>query len=158
MGLAVAVSNSTIANWLKETITLANIRASGWSTRKAAVTFAARLGASVKTIIGADDWAHTSMMYGHYIRYLPRGVLVRILEQTSASILGVNEIYSYRQYKLGWYQPYEIFFCQEDVGTNRQIILLLGWMEHIDLYQNVYFSHLVGNLTVHSVIWVYSQH
>ena len=38
----------------------------------------------------AGDWGHISMMYGHYIRCLPREVLVRILGQTSASIHGVN--------------------------------------------------------------------
>ena len=36
------------------------------------------------------DWAHTSMMYWHYIRCLLREVLVQILEQTLANIEGVN--------------------------------------------------------------------
>ena len=81
-----AVSNATIASWLKENLTLANIRATGGSTRKAAVSYAASLGASIRTIMEAGDWDHTSMVYVHYIRYLPREVLVRILEQTSASI------------------------------------------------------------------------
>ena len=38
----------------------------------------------------AGDWAHTSTMYGNYIRCLPNEVLVRNLEQTLASIHGVN--------------------------------------------------------------------
>ena len=40
MGPAVAVSNATIVSWLKETLILANIRASGGSTRKAAAPYA----------------------------------------------------------------------------------------------------------------------
>ena len=38
---AMVVSNGTIASWLKETLTLANIRTSGGSTRKAAATYVA---------------------------------------------------------------------------------------------------------------------
>ena len=74
MGLAVAASNSTMASWLGVTLTLANIRASRGSTRKAAANYAASQGASIRTIMEAGDWAHTSMMYGHYIRFLPREV------------------------------------------------------------------------------------
>ena len=58
--------------------------------RTPAATYTDSQGASIRTIIEAGDWAHTSMMYGHYIRCLPREVLVRILEKTSASIQGVN--------------------------------------------------------------------
>ena len=90
MGPAVAVSNGTIGSWLKETLTLAKIRASGGSTRKAAATYTASQGASIRTIMEADDWAHTSTMYGHYIRWLPKEILVRIQVQTSASIQEVN--------------------------------------------------------------------
>ena len=71
-----AVSNGRIASWFKETLTLSNIRALGGSTRKAAVTYAAS--------------AHTSTMYWHDIGCLPTEVLVKILEQTLASIQGVN--------------------------------------------------------------------
>ena len=81
-----AVSNGRVASWFKETLTLANIRASRGSTRKAAATYAASQRTSIKTIMQAGDWAHTSTIYGHYIRCLHREVLVRILEQTSASI------------------------------------------------------------------------
>ena len=70
MGPAVAVSIGTIASWLKETLNLANIRASGGSTRKAAVTYVASQGASIRTTKEDADWAHTSTMYRHYIRYL----------------------------------------------------------------------------------------
>ena len=89
MGPVVAVSNGTVASWLKETLNLANITVSGGSTRKVAATYGASQGASIRTIMEACDWAHTSMMHGHYIRSLPK-VLVRILEQTSASIEWVN--------------------------------------------------------------------
>ena len=86
MGPAVAASNGTIASWVKETFNLANIRISGGSARRAAATYAASQGASIRTIMEPGDGAHTPMMYGHYIRCLPKEVLVRILEQTSASI------------------------------------------------------------------------
>ena len=69
---------------------LANTRASRGSTRKAAATYVASQGASIRTIMEAGDWAHTSTMYGHYIRCPPREILVRILQQTSAGIQGVN--------------------------------------------------------------------
>ena len=36
------------------------------------------------------DWSHTSTIYGYYIRCLAIEGLVRILEQTSASIQGMN--------------------------------------------------------------------
>ena len=85
-----AVSSGTVASWLKETLTQANIRASGGSTRKAASTCVASQGASIRTIMEAGDLAYTSMMYGHYIICLSVEVLVRILEQTSANIQGVN--------------------------------------------------------------------
>ena len=90
MGPAVAVSNGTIASWLKETLTLANNGALGGSIRKAAATYVASQGASIMTIMEAGDLTHTSTLYGHYISCLPREVLVRIPEQTSASIQGVN--------------------------------------------------------------------
>ena len=89
-GPAVAFSNDTIASWFKETLTLANIRTSGRSNRKAAATYAASQGASIRTIMEVGDWADTSMMYGYYIRCLHGEVLVRILEQTSASMQRVN--------------------------------------------------------------------
>ena len=60
MGQAVAVSNGTIVSWLKEILTLANIRASGWSIRKAAASYVASQGAPIRTIMEAGDWAHTS--------------------------------------------------------------------------------------------------
>ena len=73
----------TIASWLKETLTLANIRPSRGSTRQAAATYAASQGADIRTIMETGDWAHTSTMYGHYIRCLPREDLVRILKHSS---------------------------------------------------------------------------
>ena len=75
MGPAVAVSNGTVASWLKETLTLANIWASGGSTRKAAVHNAASQGNPIRTIMEHGDWTHTLMMYGYYIRFLPKEVL-----------------------------------------------------------------------------------
>ena len=90
MDPAVTVSNGTIASWLKETLTLAFISTSGGSIRKPAATYAASQGALNRVIMEAGDWAHTYMIYGYYIRCLPKEVLVRILEQTSASIQGVN--------------------------------------------------------------------
>ena len=90
MGPAAVVYYGTIASWLKQTLTLANIRASGGSTRKATATYVYSQGAFIRTIMEAGYLAHTSTMYGHYIRCLPREVLFRILEQTSASIQEVN--------------------------------------------------------------------
>ena len=90
MDPSVAVSNGTITSWLKETLTQVNIRASGGSIRKAAATYAAIQGASIRTIMKAGDWVHTSMMYGHYLGCLSREVLVRIMEQTSGNIQGIN--------------------------------------------------------------------
>ena len=49
----VAVFNGTIAIWLKETLTQANIRASGVSTKKATATYPAFQGASIRTILNA---------------------------------------------------------------------------------------------------------
>ena len=43
-----------------------------------------------QTIMEAGDWAHSSTTYGHYIRFLHREVLARIIKQTSGSIHGVN--------------------------------------------------------------------
>ena len=53
MGLGVVTSNGTIASWLKETLTLANIRVSDGSIRKAAATYAASQGASNRMIMEA---------------------------------------------------------------------------------------------------------
>ena len=53
--LAVTVSNHTIASWLKETLILASIRASGGSTSKAAVTYATSQGASKSKNIETVD-------------------------------------------------------------------------------------------------------
>ena len=80
MGPAFAILNTTIANWLKETLILANIRATEGSTRNAVVSYAASQGASINTIIEAGDWAHISTMYGHYIKCLHGEVLFRIIE------------------------------------------------------------------------------
>ena len=82
--------NGMTASWLKKTLTLANIRGSGRSNKKADITYATSQGVSIRTIIEAGDWNHTSTMCGHYMTCLPREVLVRILEQTSASIQGVH--------------------------------------------------------------------
>ena len=82
MGLVTAISNSKITSWLKETLTLANSRALEGSCGKATVPYAASQGAPIKTIMGAGDWAHTSTMYGHHIRCLPREVLAKVIEQT----------------------------------------------------------------------------
>ena len=72
MDPASAIPSARIASHLKETLTLANIRTPEGSTRKAATSYAANQGASIKTIIEAGDWAHTSTMYGLYIKCLPR--------------------------------------------------------------------------------------
>ena len=90
MGLTVAGSNATIASGLKDTLILASIRASEWSTKKATAAYAASQGDSIRKSKETDDRAHVCTMYGHYIRCLPREVLVRILEQTLASIQGVK--------------------------------------------------------------------
>ena len=41
---------------------------------------------SIMTVMEVGDWAYTSMMYTHYIKYLPIEVLVRIFEQATVSI------------------------------------------------------------------------
>ena len=85
-GNAIAVTNGTIATWLTETLKLANIKASGGSTRKASASWAASKGVSIKTILEAGDWAHASTAYRHYIKCLPEAVAQRIAEQISGSI------------------------------------------------------------------------
>ena len=50
------VPSATIASWFQETLTKANIKASGDSTRKAAITYVGSQGASIKTIMEAGDW------------------------------------------------------------------------------------------------------
>ena len=65
---------------------MADIKASGGSTRKASASWAASKGVSIKTILDAGDWAHTSTAYRHYIKCLPEGVAQRIAEQISGSI------------------------------------------------------------------------
>ena len=89
MGLVTAIFIVTIANLLKETLTLANIRISRSSTGKATTLYVTYLGPSIKIIMKAGDWAHTSTMYGHYISFLPIDVLIRIPEQTSGGVQGV---------------------------------------------------------------------
>ena len=110
MGLMTAVSNATVANWLKETSPLTNIRASGESTRKTATSYATSQGASIRTIMEAGDWDHISTIYGHYIRCLPKEVLVRILEQTLASIQGEHGNHSHWQPALS-----QDLFSEEDM-------------------------------------------
>ena len=61
MGSAVAVFNGIIASWHKETLTLTNMRASGGSTRKAAATYVASQGTSIRTIMEAGDWVPQCM-------------------------------------------------------------------------------------------------
>ena len=90
MGLPISVSNSTITKWLKETLTMANTRSSGGSMEKAVTSHTASEETSVQTIIEAGNMGHTSTVYGHYIRGLPREVLVRIIQQTSGSIQEMN--------------------------------------------------------------------
>ena len=41
--------------------------------------YAASQDALIKTIMETGDWAHTSIMYNHYLRCLPREVLVKTL-------------------------------------------------------------------------------
>ena len=55
-----------VASWLKETLTLTNIRAWEGLTRKATASYVAIQGASVKTITEAGEWTHTSTRYGHF--------------------------------------------------------------------------------------------
>ena len=57
---------ASISSWVKETLILANIRASGSSTRKAAMSYAASQGASIKTIMEVDDWAHIYYIWTLY--------------------------------------------------------------------------------------------
>ena len=64
IGPVVAVSNGRIGSWLKETLTVAIISASGGSTRKAVAIYVGSQGASIRTIMEAVDWTHTSIMYG----------------------------------------------------------------------------------------------
>ena len=85
-GNAIAMTNGTIATWLTETLKLANIKASGGSTRKASASWVASKGVSIKTILEAGDWAHASTAYRHYIKCLPEAVAQRIAEQISGSI------------------------------------------------------------------------
>ena len=86
----VAVCNGTIASWLKETLTLVISGLPQGQPEKAGATYMASQGASIRTIMESGDWAHISMVYGHYIRYLYKEILVRILEQTSIRVQGVN--------------------------------------------------------------------
>ena len=53
MGLVTAISNATDANWLKETLTIAYIRASRCSPRKASRSWVASQEASIKTMAEA---------------------------------------------------------------------------------------------------------
>ena len=85
-GNAIAVTNGTIATWLTETLKLASIKASGGLTRKASASWAASKGVSIKTILEAGNWAHTSTTYCHYIKCLPEAVAQRMAEQISGSV------------------------------------------------------------------------
>ena len=89
-GLVTAISNATFVCSIKKTLTLANIMASGVSTRKITASYAVSQGASIKTIMEQGDWAHTSTMYGHSTRCLPTEVLARIIKQISGSIQEVS--------------------------------------------------------------------
>ena len=164
MGLTVAVSNATTASKLKETLTLANIRASGVSTRKTVTSFGTTHEASIRTIMEAGDLAHTSTMYGYYIRCLPREVQIRILEHWSAC-----KEWMWQQWpqttciKLISVQGRRIYFpCLYGISLSlvmngslerrgsqfdlvvklRTIIFVLDLIEN-SLSQNVYFSHFV---------------
>ena len=59
MGLAVMVSDDTNVDWIKETLTLVNIRVSRGSARKPLTKYATSKDASIKTITEAGDWIHT---------------------------------------------------------------------------------------------------
>ena len=94
----------------------------------------------------AGDWAHPSTLYGHYIRCLPREVLVRILEATSASIQEANVA------KVATDQPMLMkSTMQAHLGINKinhrqpQVIY---WTEsrNYNLLQNVYFSHFLWEI------------
>ena len=85
-GNAITVTNGTIATWLTETLKLANIKASGGSTRKASASWVASKGVLIKTILEAGDLAHASTAYRHYIKCLPEAVTQRIVEQISGSV------------------------------------------------------------------------
>ena len=153
MGPAVAVSNDTIVSWLKETLTLANIRASGGSTRKAATTYVASQGTLIRAIMEAGDWAHSSMMYWHYIRCLPKEVLVRILEykhqlafkgwmwQRKPKTTNADE--EHYAGRLGHHQSH--------LKDSPQVIF---WTElrNYNLSQYMYFSHFLWEIWLHSVI------
>ena len=152
MGPAVAVSSGTASSWLKQTLTLANIRASGGSTRKAAGTTVARQGASIRTIMEAGDWVHTSTMYGHYIRCMPKKVLVRILEQTSASIQGVNVA------KIATDRPtlrralYRQTWTSTKASTDKPTGHLLSWIERWQSIPKYVLLHFVWEVWPHSVM------
>ena len=62
IGPVISFSNAMIAKCLEKTLTLANIRASGGSTRKAVIFYPVSQGASIKTIMEAGDWVDTSTM------------------------------------------------------------------------------------------------
>ena len=141
MGPVVAVFNGTIASWLKETLNPANIRALGGSTRKAAATYTASQRASFRTIMKAGDWAHTSTMYGHYIRCLPREVLVRIWDQTSASIQGVNVA------KIATDNPCQYGALYRKTWASVNKVIYWTELKSYNLSQNVYCLHFVKNLT-----------
>ena len=75
--------------WLKETLTLVSIRVSWGSTRKIVTCYATSQGASIKKFGSRQLGTH--FFHGsHYIMYLLKEVLVRIIEQTSGSIQGCH--------------------------------------------------------------------
>ena len=85
-GNTITVTNGTIATWLTETLKLASIKALGGLTQKALASWAVSKGVSIKTILEAGEWAHTSTAYRHYIKCLPEAVAQRIAEQISGSV------------------------------------------------------------------------
>ena len=147
--------NGTIASWLKETLTLANIRALGGSTRKAAVTYVASHRVYIRTIMETCDWVHTSMMYWYCIRCLPKEVLIRIWEKTSASIQGLNVA------KIARDNPYhERALCNQACDINQVIYrqLTAHLLYQIEKLQSipkcVILTFCVGNVTA----WCHNEY
>ena len=163
MGPAISISNATIAKWLKERLILANIMASGGSTRKAAISYAARKHISIKTIMESGDWAHTFTMYGNYIRCPPREVLLRIIKQTSGGIQVMNMVVVATDNHLWWdgvMQPSPTHRQQgRDLSRRAQWVLwasflpwALTWIESRQSMPKCVFLAFCEKFDCHSVI------
>ena len=135
-----------------QTLTLANIRASGVSTRKAVATYMASQGPSIRMIMEAGILAHTSTMYGHYIRWLHQQVLVRILEKTLASIQGVNVAKIAADNACLEGGTTQTALGHQQSSTDNPQVIYWTELRSYNLSQNVYFSHFVWEIWPHNVI------